>query len=84
MENTLNIHKPFRYLNVTQSWNNPNGIYGQFGFTHHNGVDLTSGYANQKEAYSPKTWPVWCPVENFRVDKVQYRENGSWFCLMIS
>lgn len=72
----LTIHKPFKYLNVTQKWNNPNDAYAQFGFTHHNGVDLTCGYANQASVYNPKTWPVYCPVEGFVVQKVQYMPQG--------
>lgn len=76
MDNTLKIYKPFHYLNVVQTWNNPNPIYGQFGFTHHNGLDLTCGYANQKEVYAPKKWPVYCPVEGFTVQLVRYMPNG--------
>lgn len=72
----LKIHKPFKYLNVAQKWNNPNPIYGQFGFTHHNGTDLTSGYANQNGVYAPKTWPVYCPVEDFTVQLIRYMPNG--------
>ena len=70
------LHYPFKHFFVTQKWGNPNPAYAQFGFTKHNGVDCISGYANTQSYYAPTTWPVWCPVEGFRVDKVQYRENG--------
>lgn len=72
----LQIHLPFKYLNVSQKWNNPNASYDQFGFHNHNGIDLTCGYANAQTDYSPKTWPVYCPVENFIVKKVDYAPNG--------
>lgn len=74
----LKIHYPFKYFSITQKWNNPNPVYeaAGFNFKNHNGIDAVSGYANATTVYNPRVWQVWCPVEGFRVDKVQYRADG--------
>lgn len=72
----LEVYKPFKYLTISQKWNNPNASYDQFGFHNHNGVDMIYGYANAQESFSPKTWPVYCPVAGFVVKKVDYAPNG--------
>lgn len=64
-------------MNITQKWGVRNPAYDQFGFKNHNGIDLTSGYANQQGVYMPKKWPVWCPVENFTVHMVRNNSAGS-------
>lgn len=72
----LQIFKPFKYLTISQKWNNPNPSYDQFGFPNHNGVDMIYGYANQQAVFAPKTWPVYCPVAGFIVKKVDFNQNG--------
>lgn len=77
MGNTLKISYPFKFLTISQKWNNPDpAAYQQFGFKNHNGLDLISGYANQNGVYAPKTWPVYCPVENFTVHMKRYSPQG--------
>lgn len=70
---TLKINFPFKPYLVTQVWNNPNPAYNHFGFTHHNGIDARPWYDN---AQLRNYYPVYCPVEGFVVDKVQYRPDG--------
>lgn len=74
--NDLQIYWPFKHFFVTQRWNNPNPAYAGFGFKNHNGIDAISSKNDKYTRHNPKTWPVWCPVEGFRVDKVQYRADG--------
>jgi hypothetical protein len=70
---TLKIHYPFKPFQITQNWGNPNPAYNHFGFTKHNGIDARPWY---QDAYLCNYYPVYCPVEGFRVDKVQYRPDG--------
>lgn len=70
-------------MNVTQGWGVRNPEYDQFGFKNHNGLDLTSGYANQQAAYSPTKWPVYNGLEGFTVQMVRHNPGGGgndvWF-----
>lgn len=63
------LHKPYF---ISQAWGNPDSAYEQFGFSRHNGIDAYVLYSGKQ----PKTWPVYCPVEGFRVYKVQWSPNG--------
>lgn len=57
--NELKIYYPFKPFRVAQRWGNPNPAYQKFGFSLHNGVDAHVGGA--------RTFPLYCPVEGFRV-----------------
>lgn len=72
MPKTLKINYPFKPFIFTQKWGEPNPAYDHFGFTRHNGVDAYTGGG----PIQGTTWPVWCPVDGFVVDKVQYRPEG--------
>lgn len=69
----LEIHYPFKPFVVTQNWGNPNPAYKEagFGFDLHNGIDANVGGAPNRHAY-----PVYCPVEGFKVYDVRYVPNG--------
>ena len=65
-------HKPFV---TTQRWGNFNPSYTQLGFTRHNGHDSNVG----KFDWSGKVvseYPVYCPVENYKVTEVAYFPQG--------
>lgn len=73
----LKIYYPFKPYHITQEWGNPNPIYaGQFNdpsFKLHNGIDAKPNILQIGKDYK---YPVYCPVEGFVVDKVQYRPGG--------
>lgn len=62
-------HKPYIF---TQEWGRPDPAYEQFGFRQHNGIDAVVIYNGVK----PKTWPVYCPMENARVHMVRFTPKG--------
>lgn len=68
--NELKIHYPFKPFNITQHWGNNNPMYRQHGwdFDLHNGVDANIGYI--------ENYPVYCPVEGFKVHLVRYMPQG--------
>lgn len=71
----MKFYKPFRPFFISQRWGVPNPVYAQFGFTQHNGLDvaaLTPG----NPPIQLKTWPIYCPVEGFRVQQVRWNPNG--------
>lgn len=74
----LLIDFPFKPFIVTQQWGNPSDAYStQFNdpnFTRHNGVDANVGRSGDI-AYQT-TFPVYCPVENFRVESVTWDPKG--------
>lgn len=70
---SLKIYKPFKPFEITQKWGNPNPAYSVFGFKNHNGIDARPWY---NDAQLRNYYPVYCPVEGFKVDKVQFRPNG--------
>jgi hypothetical protein len=74
----LLIDFPFKPFIVTQQWGNPSDAYStQFNdpnFTLHNGVDANVGRSGDI-AYQT-TFPVYCPVENFRVESVTWDPKG--------
>lgn len=77
----MKLYYPFKPYFITQHWGNPNPIYsGQFNdptFKLHNGLDATTSVANPDGSYGkPTTWPVYCPVENFKVLSVDYAPQG--------
>lgn len=74
----LKIFYPFKPFNITQKWGNPNPAYAnQFNdpsFKLHNGIDASTkivwnGVVNTE-------FPVYCPVEGFKVLRVDYQPNG--------
>jgi len=71
--NPLHIYWPFKPFTVTQRWGNPNAAYAaQFNdpsFKLHNGIDA-------KPHLQDTSYPVYCPVEGFRVLSVDYQANG--------
>lgn len=77
--NTLQIHYPFKPFLVTQNWGNPNSAYSeQFNdpnFKRHNGIDANVGKYNYDGSVFTE-YPVYCPVEGFKVLKVDYAEKG--------
>jgi hypothetical protein len=73
----LKIYWPFKPYFIRQRWGARNEIaYDQFGFTAHNGIDASVAYDGPDRSYHPKTWMVFCPVENFRVLLVRYMPGG--------
>lgn len=70
----LQIYFPFKPFFITQRWNNPNPAYEQAGFKfkNHNGVDAV------QNSIGPALtgWPVYCPVEGFFVNQVDYMPQG--------
>ena len=69
----LHIYWPFKPYTVTQRWGNPNPSYAaQFGdpsFKNHNGIDA-------KPHLTDTSYPVYCPVEGFRVAAVEFYPDG--------
>lgn len=69
----LSLSFPFKPYIVSQIWGNPSTAYSiQFNdpnFTLHNGIDAIP-------AQGMTTWPVYCPVEGFRVLQVDYAPQG--------
>lgn len=70
----LKIYYPFKPYVITQHWGNPNNAYAMAfndpNWTQHNGVDANVGG-------SPFTgWPVYCPVEGFKVAYTDYVPSG--------
>jgi hypothetical protein len=70
----LEIFWPFKPYIITQKWGKITDAYSkQFNdpnFQQHNGVDGNTG------GKPPTGWPVYCPVEGFKVAGVMYEENG--------
>ena len=75
----LKIYYPFKPFVVTQKWGAVNPAYSaQFNdptFKKHNGIDANTGRLNW-EGKVKTEYPVYCPVENFTVFKVDYAPNG--------
>lgn len=75
----LQIHYPHRPYLISQKWGNPNPAYAsQFNDTNfklHNGIDSNIGKKNSLGDIVTE-YPVWCPVEGFRVSSVRYEPNG--------
>lgn len=69
----LQISYPFKPYIVSQVWGNPSSVYSDHfndpNFTLHNGTDAIPGQGF-------RTWPVYCPVENFRVLQVDFAPQG--------
>lgn len=65
---------------MTQKWGNPNGAYAQHfsdpSFKLHNGVDAVAVYESDGTYKITKNWPLYCPVENFRILSVDYAPQG--------
>jgi len=75
--NNLKIYYPFKPFKTTQLWGNENKIYSDAGFSfdHHNGIDALPGFTNWDGSVQ-STYPVYCPVENFTVERVDFAEKG--------
>lgn len=73
MENSLKIYWPFKPYTITQRWGNPNSVYAQqFNdptFKLHNGIDA-------KPHLQDTAYPVYCPVEGFKVTDIGYYPKG--------
>jgi murein DD-endopeptidase MepM/ murein hydrolase activator NlpD len=69
----LLIHFPFKPYTITQRWGNPNPAYAaQFNnpaFKLHNGIDA-------KPHLQDTSYPVYCPVDGFYVEWIDYQPNG--------
>lgn len=69
----LRIHYPFKPYLISQPWGNENPIYSDHfndpNFKYHNGTDAIPGQGFN-------TWPVYCPVEGFKVLQVDYAPQG--------
>lgn len=77
MENTLKIRFPYKPYDITQKWGNVNSAYNQFGFSLHNGVDATVFYDKSQPFWKSETsWPVYCPVEGFKVQLIRNMPQG--------
>jgi len=75
----LQIYWPFKPYNITQKWGNPNPAYAnQFNnpdFKLHNGIDANVGKYNWDNSVVSE-YPVYCPVEGFTVQKVDFSPQG--------
>lgn len=75
MENTFKFFYPFKPFITTQKWGVYNEVYLPLGFSRHNGYDANIGrYDWQGKVVSE--YPVYCPVEDFRVTEVAYYPKG--------
>lgn len=74
----LKIRYPFKPYKITQAWGNFNGDYAAHfndpAFTQHNGVDANVGRTG--DITYQTQFPIWCPVEGFRVESVTWDPNG--------
>lgn len=79
---TLDINYPHKPYVITQKWGNPNSAYATYfgdpNFLLHNGIDSSIGSTLRvdHEGKPITEYPVYCPVENFIVERVQYVEKG--------
>ncbi len=75
----LKIYYPYKPYVITQNWGNPNPAYAtQFNdpnFKLHNGVDANIGATNWDGSVTTE-YPVYCPVDGFTVQKVDYAPQG--------
>lgn len=75
----LNIYYPFKPYIITQHWGNPSSAYStQFNdpdFQLHNGVDAFTGRLDW-EGNPISEFPVYCPVEGFKIESVTYEPQG--------
>lgn len=75
----LKIYYPFKPYVITQKWGNPNPAYAtQFNdpsFKLHNGIDANTGAFNWDKTVKSE-YPVYCPVDGFTVQKVDYAPEG--------
>lgn len=78
MANLLEIRYPIKPYVITQVWGNPSDAYStQFNdpnFTLHNGIDANVERSGNIEYQTQ--FPIYCPVENFRVESVSFEANG--------
>jgi len=65
----LEIYWPFKPYKITQAWGVKNDAYLPLGFDHHNGIDATTSTGLSK-------WPVYCPVDGFKVTEVAFYPQG--------
>lgn len=69
----LQISYPFKPFIVSQAWGAPNPVYADHfndpNFKRHNGTDCIPANGMYR-------WPVYCPVEGFRVLQVNYAPEG--------
>jgi hypothetical protein len=74
----LKIYWPMKPYVITQIWGKPSNAYStQFNdpnFKQHNGIDANVGRSGDI-AYQTQ-FPIYCPVEGFRVESVSYEANG--------
>lgn len=75
----LKIYYPFKPYNITQAWGVSNPSYAtQFNdpeFKLHNGIDANIGKFNWDGSIVSE-YPVYCPVEGFTVQKVDFSPQG--------
>ena len=76
----LSIHYPHKPYIITQRWGNPNPAYAnQFNdpsFKLHNGTDAVGKMTTLSDGVLRAEHPVYCPVDGFTVERVQYRPEG--------
>lgn len=75
----LAISYPFKPYQITQKWGVLNPMYAeQFddpAFKRHNGIDARTGYLTWDGKVATE-YPVYCPVEGFKVTEVAYYPQG--------
>lgn len=75
----MKLYYPHEPYIISQHWGNPNGAYAaQFNdpnFKLHNGIDSVTGQNNSDGTIATE-FPVYCPVEGFRVLQVDYAPKG--------
>lgn len=75
---SLKIYWPMKPYVITQLWGAVTDAYSsQFNdpnFKRHNGIDANVGRSGDT-AYQTQ-FPIYCPVESFRVESVSYEANG--------
>lgn len=79
MPKPLKLYYPFKPYVVTQKWGVENPAYAQQfndpSFKRHNGEDANIGAFNWDGSVVSE-YPVYCPVEDFTVQKVDYAPQG--------
>lgn len=75
MSENLRIFYPFKPFVTTQKWGVKNSTYESLGFSYHNGYDANTGHYDW-QGKPVSEYPVYCPVEGFKVTEVAFYPKG--------
>ena len=82
----LEIYYPHKKYFVTQDWGEPNPAYAKAfnipEWTAHNGIDSITSMQDWQGKLVTE-FPIYCPVENFRVLKVEWQPKGGGNCITL-